>query len=72
MRPSAFSDILFELHTKRYTKVYIKREHELAHFRRQPGATIQTPGHDPGMYSPFGNQNGYGGLVPTGEHMSCL
>jgi hypothetical protein len=60
VRPEALSKIMLELHTKRYTKAYIKREYNLSHHR------LLQPDYDPGMYSTFGDKKRYGGLVPTG------
>lgn len=55
------SDTLLELHTKKYTKDYIKREYALLRAKSELVHVM-----DPGMYSTFGDKKKYGGLVPTG------
>jgi hypothetical protein len=53
---------MLELATKKHDKDHIKREHDLERRRREPFPVRS----DPGMYSTFGDKQGYGGLVPTG------
>ena len=63
VRPAALSDILLELHAKKYTRDYLKREQQLARDSRL-GMKAKA------MFSSFGNKNGYAGLVPTGNYLS--
>ena len=64
LRPEAISSTLLELHAKRYTKAYLKREHTLARDRRlNPQLAAE-------MYSAFGDKAKYAGLVPTGQYLA--
>ena len=64
LRPEAFSRTLLELHTKRYTKAYIQREHLLARDRRLDSRLPAA------MFSSFADKKGYAGLVPTGNYLA--
>jgi len=66
VRPAALSDILLELHAKKYTRDYLKCEQFLARDSRL--GTI--PLKKRPMFSSFGNKEGYSGLVPTGNYLS--
>ena len=66
VRPSALSDILLELHAKKYTRDYLKREQNLARDCRLG----MIPLKNRTMFSSFGNKEGYSGLVPTGNYLS--
>ena len=63
---AALSDILLELHAKKYTRDYLKREHHLARDSRL-GVKALT---EKTMFSSFGDKYGYAGLVPTGNYLS--
>jgi hypothetical protein len=64
--PVALSDILLELHAKKYTRDYLKREQNLARDSRLGiiAPKVKT------MFSLFGNKEGYAGLVLTGNYLS--
>jgi hypothetical protein len=59
-------DILLELHAKKYTHDYLKREQILTHDSRLGiiAPKVKT------MFLSFGNKEGYVGLVPTGNYLS--
>ncbi len=64
--PAALSDILLELHAKKYTRDYLKREQHIACDSRL-GIIALT---EKTMFSTFGNKEGYAGPVPTGNYLS--
>ena len=66
--PAALSDILLELHAKKYTRDYLKREQHLA---RDSRLGIKAP-TEKTIFSSFGNKYGYAGLVPTGKYLSHI
>jgi hypothetical protein len=63
--PAALSDILLELHAKKYTHDYLKREQNLARDSRLGiiAPKVKT------MFSSFSNKEGYAGLVPNGNYL---
>ncbi len=65
VHPVALSDILLELHAKKYTHDYLKREQNLARDFRLGiiAPKVKT------MFLSFGNKEGYAGLVPTGNYL---
>ncbi len=66
VHPASLLDILLELHAKKYTRDYLKREQNLARDSRLGiiAPKVKT------MFSLFGNKEGYAGLVPTGNYLS--
>jgi hypothetical protein len=72
IRPHNMSDLLLELHSKKYHHRYIRRERLLAK-GVAPGSldTFLGPslGARTSMYSTFADKTKYAGLVPTGEWM---
>ena len=66
VRPAALSATLLELHTKRYTQLYLRREHRLKRDREfNPDLEVE-------MYSSFSDKSKYAGLVPTGKYLSTV
>jgi hypothetical protein len=71
IRPHNMSDLLLEMHSKKYHQRYIRRERLLAK-GVAPGSldTFLGLGADTSMYSTFADKTKYAGLVPTGEYLS--
>lgn len=69
VRFESYSKMLLELHSKRYTKLYLEREYQLQRHRAEVYGSANS---DPEMFSTFNDKELYGGLVPTGDVSSCL
>lgn len=66
VRPETISAILLELHTKKYTKCYLKREQELDRTR------LLHPETQAEMFSTFSDKSKYAGQVPTGNYIAFV
>jgi len=65
IRPEAFSELLLELHTKEWTRRYIKYERDVARKDRlAPGFAKTAP-----LFSDFSNKDFYDGKVPTPKYI---
>jgi hypothetical protein len=69
VRPEGYSDILLEQHTKEHMRQLEKREHEIERNRKSAAVTGYVV---PELFSEFGDQKGYAGLVPTGEYIELV
>jgi len=71
VRPNTLSSLLLEMHTKRYHREYICREHLL--HRAAGGITaalFAESKSQPAMFSAFDDKTKYAGLVPTGSYLT--
>ena len=68
VRPTALSDLLLELHAKKYTKDYIKRERLLERDMLFAGSDAYCPQ----MFSGFADKSKYDGRVPTGRFLQMV
>ena len=68
VRPGKLSKMICEMHTVKYTREYIKREHRL---ERDAGLKSMFVCDPPPMFSSYGDKSGYGGSCPTGNYLSC-
>ena len=66
VRPEALSNILLELHSKKYADDYIAREQRLQQSRLN-GNVISA---EVGLYSDFSDKKKYDGSVPTGRYLA--
>jgi hypothetical protein len=66
VRPHALSEMLLELHSKRYYDDYIKRERLLA---KKKLLNVTTPAD---MFSTFADKSKYNGAVPTGKYLASV
>jgi hypothetical protein len=64
VRPQAISDMLLELHSKKYTSSHIRYEQDNQHLRQY--------GRGYAEYSEFDNEYGYRGKVPTGGYLQSV
>ncbi|KAK3271924.1 hypothetical protein CYMTET_19751 [Cymbomonas tetramitiformis] len=66
LRPEALSSTLLELHSKRYTRDFIRREQDLSRKRQlQPQLVAD-------QFSSFSDPSKYGGLVPSGKYLQFV
>jgi hypothetical protein len=66
LRPEAMSELMLELHSKKYFKDYIHREQVI----KQSRGTIGFQPHANELFSTFGDKSKYAGCVPTGKYLS--
>lgn len=66
VRPSQLSDILLELHTKKYTDDYIEREYKIQQKQETFGNNSSS------MFSSFNDRLKYDGTVPTGRYLNQM
>jgi hypothetical protein len=64
VHPQAISDMLLELHSKKYTSSHIRYEQDNQHLRQY--------GRGYAEYSEFDNEYGYHGKVPTGGYLQSV
>jgi hypothetical protein len=64
VRPEAFSDMLLELHSKRYFKDYLEREYLMKRSDSTLTPRLKT------LFSTFGDKSKYAGCVPTGKYIA--
>ena len=70
LRPETLSDMMLELHSKKYTKDYIRRELDLS--AQRACGLLENSNHDPEMFSHFGDKKLYNGIVPTGRYLAFI
>jgi hypothetical protein len=68
VRPTALSDLLLELHAKKYTNDYIKRERLL----ERDILFAAREADCPQMFSGFADKSKYDGRVPTGRYLQMV
>jgi hypothetical protein len=68
VRPTALSDVLLELHAKKYTNDYIKRERLLERDMLFAASEADCPQ----MFSGFANKSKYDGRAPTGRYLQMV
>jgi hypothetical protein len=64
VRLEAISDMLLELHSKKYTKSHIRYEEDNHHLNQYGGGYPE--------YSEFDNEHGYHGKVPTANYLQSV
>ena len=67
MRPHAFAGLLLELHSKKYSRDYLNREHELEKLRFL-GVNVD----EKEMFSEFSDKSKYAGSVPGGHYLGTV
>jgi hypothetical protein len=68
VRPETYSNILLELHSKEYTRIYIHREQEITRMKRVDCTVAQKRG----LFSSFADKSKYNGFVPTGNYLATV